>query len=77
MSDYESVYGEDDAKWKDKPHGWVQWKGTDACIDLYCQCGAHWHEDAEFLYEVKCPECGQWYATGCNVALIPMKGPRR
>lgn len=23
----------------DKPHGWIQWKGTDVCVDIYCKCG--------------------------------------
>lgn len=42
---------------KDKPHGWIQWKGTDVCMDIHCKCGFHGHVDAEFAYFVKCLEC--------------------
>lgn len=39
-------------------HAFIQWKGTDACIDFRCHCGRHYHIDAEFLYFIKCPACG-------------------
>ena len=25
--------------YKDKPHGWIQWKGTGVCMDVHCKCG--------------------------------------
>lgn len=56
------------------PHGWIQWKGTDVCMDTYCGCGYHGHIDADFAYWWKCPKCGQVYAVGANVrfwALTP------
>jgi hypothetical protein len=48
-----------------EPWGWVQWKGTDACVDLHCPCGTQWHEDGEFLYKVRCPGCStEWFLNG-------------
>jgi hypothetical protein len=41
----------------DGPHGWIQWKGTDVCMDIHCACGHHGHIDAEFVYMVRCPVC--------------------
>lgn len=40
------------------PHAFVQWKGTDICMDFHCECGAHCHFDGYFAYCVKCPHCG-------------------
>jgi hypothetical protein len=57
---------------KGKPHGWIQWKGTDACIDLHCVCGSHGHIDGDFLYHYKCAKCGRRYALGMNVSLIEL-----
>lgn len=44
-----------------KPSAYVQWKGTDVCMDFHCECGAHCHLDGYFAYAVKCPHCGaEW-----------------
>jgi len=67
---YSDVYGQDHPQ--NEPHGWIQWKGTDACIDLHCACGHHGHCDAEFLYYYECPECHRKYAIGQVVKLIPL-----
>lgn len=55
----------------DGPHGWIQWKGTEVCIDLYCPCGHHGHVDAEFFYTYRC-KCGVVYAVGSAVKLIKL-----
>lgn len=39
----------------------IQWKGTDACLELRCECGQTEHRDGMFLYHVKCIGCGSWY----------------
>lgn len=39
------------------PHAFVQWKGTNVCMDFYCECGAHCHFDGYFAYVVQCPHC--------------------
>jgi hypothetical protein len=31
-------------------HGWIQWKGTDVCMDIHCECGTLSHIDGEFAY---------------------------
>lgn len=53
-------------------HGWLQWKGTRACIDLHCECGVHGHLDSDFLYYVKCGKCGRAYEINGHVELIPI-----
>ena len=56
-----------------KPHGWVQWKGTDVCMDVHCKCGAHCHIDADFAYHVKCMECGTVYMCNGHIELIELE----
>jgi hypothetical protein len=68
---YKSIYSQD-FDVSDQPHGWIQWKGTDVCIDLHCECGAHCHFDGDFLYHWECPHCHAKYAIGCNVKLIKL-----
>lgn len=51
------------------PHAWVQWKGTNVCMDIRCACGAMHHLDAEFAYYVKCGECGQVYECDGHIRL--------
>ena len=68
---YKKVYEENDPA-PEGAHGWIQWKGTQVCIDLYCTCGAHLHTDEEFFYYFRCGECNQTYAVGQYVKLIPL-----
>jgi hypothetical protein len=56
-----------------KPHGWVQWKGTDVCMDVYCKCGEHSHVDADFAYHVKCPSCGTVYMCNAHIEMIELE----
>lgn len=56
-----------------EPHGWIQWKGTDVCMDMYCKCGCHSHIDADFSYHVKCPECGTVYFCNGHIEFIELK----
>lgn len=57
--------------------GWIQWKGTQVCMDVHCACGAHGHIDAEFAYFLKCAHCGRVYATGEVVKLIELTTPEQ
>ncbi len=57
---------------QERPHGWVQWKGTQACIDLLCACGVHGHLDEDFLYHVKCSVCGAVYALDGQIRLVKL-----
>lgn len=55
-----------------KPHGWIQWKGTEACMDVYCKCGYHSHIDASFAYYIRCPKCSVVYMCNGHIELIEM-----
>lgn len=50
-----------------EPHAFIQWKGTDVCMDFHCDCGSHNHFDGEFAYFVKCGSCGQEWEMPSNV----------
>lgn len=54
------------------PHGWIQWKGTDVCIDIHCKCGESVHFDGDFMYYVRCPYCNQIYEANGHIELIPV-----
>ena len=43
------------------PHGWIQWKGTEVCMDIHCGCGELTHVDGTFCYYVQCCKCGRIY----------------
>lgn len=49
------------------PHAFIQWKGTDVCMDFYCDCGAHCHFDGDFAYVVECPHCTSRWEMPCFV----------
>lgn len=51
------------------PHGWIQWKGTDVCIDIHCICGVMLHFDGDFMYYVKCGSCGRFYECDGHITL--------
>ncbi|KKL21398.1 hypothetical protein LCGC14_2445910 [marine sediment metagenome] len=57
---------------KNKPHGFIQWKGTDVCLDMFCVCGESWHFDEAFLYAVECANCGRKYAVDHHVLFIEL-----
>ncbi len=56
-----------------QPHGWIQWKGTNVCIDIHCKCGHMSHVDDDFMYNVKCPECGVVYMCNGHIELIELE----
>lgn len=53
-------------------HGWIQWKGTQVCMDVHCRCGHHGHIDEEFAYFYRCPGCAGVFAIGATVHLYKM-----
>jgi hypothetical protein len=48
----------------------IQWKGTEVCMDLHCPCGTHSHIDADFAYRVRCAGCGDVYELGTQVKAV-------
>lgn len=70
MSSYELIYGQDNPE--TPAHGWIQWKGTNVCMDTHCICGYHGHVDKDFFYRYECPKCHRKYAVGQNIKLIEM-----
>jgi hypothetical protein len=51
-------------------HGWIQWKGTNVCMDVHCICGAHGHVDEDFTYHYKCLACGRFFDVAGYVRLV-------
>lgn len=45
----------------------IQWKGTDLCVDFTCPCGGDGHFDGMFAYSIRCPQCGAVYEMGTQV----------
>ena len=60
-------------KFKGNPHGWIQWKGTNVCMDIHCKCGAMFHIDADFAYNVKCPHCETVYFCNGHIELVELE----
>lgn len=57
-----------------KTTGWIQWKGTDICMDIHCECGYHGHLDAEFAHYYQCPRCSVVYHPQTTIAMEPVTG---
>jgi hypothetical protein len=55
-----------------RPNAFLQWKGTDVCMDVYCLCGEDFHVDAYFAYAVKCPHCGQVHEMSAMIEARPL-----
>ncbi len=56
-----------------EPNVFIQWKGTDLCCDFHCECGAHRHIDADFVYAIECDACGAVYQMPHTVALVKVE----
>ena len=55
-----------------RPHAFIQWKGTEVCMDCYCVCGKQMHIDAEFAYAVRCHHCGRRYEMSAMIEMREM-----
>ena len=60
-------------KQEGKPYGWIQWQGTDVCMDFYCKCGHRDHIDAEFVFNIKCGKCGTVYQCNPHIEFIELE----
>ncbi len=54
----------------------IQWKGTDVCMDLQCPCGCSSHIHGYFANSVQCPECLSVYKLGCQVIAKRVPGDK-
>jgi len=54
------------------PYAFIQWKGTDVCMDVHCICGFTGHIDGDFVYNVKCPKCNRVYACNPYIELVEL-----
>ena len=53
----------------------IQWKGTEVCMDIICPCGEGLHIDAGFAYAYRCPACQKVYRLGTEVSVIEDPDP--
>lgn len=51
-------------------NGFIQWKGTDVCLDFTCECGTNNHYDDYSAYAVQCSGCGSYYALSPKVEML-------
>lgn len=67
-----------------KPKGsdaemFIQWKGTDVCMDFHCPCQPEElayaaHFDGYFAYYLRCPKCNTVYELGTQVIVKKFDG---
>lgn len=50
----------------------LQYKGTDVCMDFHCKCGQSNHYDGYFAYEIKCGGCGKIYKLSPKIQLTEL-----
>lgn len=74
MSDHLKI---EEPLFKGRPHGWIQWKGTDVCIDLHCECGALLHYDGDFLYYFVCTHCNRLWEMGTHIPIYEVPAEKR
>ncbi len=66
ISWYDQIYQHDNPE--TPSYGWIQWKGTDVCVDLHCACGEQTHYDGDFLYYWVCPYCDRLWEMGTHIS---------
>ena len=58
-----------DARISEKAETFIQWKGTEVCMDIWCECGAELHIDALSAYAFRCPSCNKTFLLGTRVTV--------
>lgn len=58
-------------------HGWIQWKGTEVCMDFHCKCGELTHIDGSFTYLIQCVHCKRIYWPDAHVKMLELEGEDR
>jgi hypothetical protein len=54
------------------PYAFIQWKGTNVCMDCFCVCGEDMHIDSSFAYAVMCPHCKRRYEMSAVIEMREM-----
>lgn len=67
----------EDAQHPGEPWTFIQWKGTNLCMDLRCTCGTHSHYDGYYMYYIRCADCGQVYMLGSRITCVPVTHDER
>lgn len=57
------------------PNAYIQWKGTDVCLDFECECGWSGHFDGEFAYVLVCGGCEREWEMPATVPLRKNERP--
>lgn len=52
------------------PSVFVQWKGTEVCLDFHCLCGKGGHFHGDFAYGLRCRFCQRVYTMPETLTLI-------
>ena len=52
-----------------KPESFIQWKNTDAFIEITCKCGNTGVVTGTHVYNVKCNSCGTVYKLATYIEL--------
>jgi len=55
---------------KNDNNTFIQWKGTDVCMDFWCECGYHSHIDGYFAYAIKCNGCERYFGLDHTVKIV-------
>lgn len=55
----------------ERPYVFLQWKGTDVCLDFNCDCGFDGHFDGYGAYAIACSNCGAIYEMPSTI--VPRK----
>ena len=73
MTDKKSPYEyqrEVDPTPEDGTHTFIQWQGTNVCMDFSCKCGQSMHFDTDSLFFVQCCGCHTKYIMSSYVRAI-------
>lgn len=62
-------------KTPERPNVFVQWKGTDVCLDFHCECGYDGHFDGLFCYGLRCGRCGKTWTMPHTFGLVANENP--
>jgi hypothetical protein len=78
MKDYKKVTTATEAEeiqetYEGKPHGRLQWKGSDVCMDVHCVCGELAHFDGDYTFFIQCPTCGRIYYCNSHIEFIEIE----